>query len=137
MKGDKIYYREGFKYQLCRVYSVVTKILGFSAKTPYIELLPNGTLTISNGYAWDGASGPTLDTKSSMRGSLVHDAGYQLLRLGLVPQSTRQLWDDELHDICVEDGMWHFRAEGWEEAVSHFADGCAESGSEPEILEAP
>jgi hypothetical protein len=137
MKGDKIYYREGFKYQLCRAYSVATKVIGFSAKTPYIELTPDGILTISNGYAWDGASGPTVDTRTSMRGSLVHDAGYQLLRLGLIPQSTRPLWDDELHDICVEDGMWHWRAEAWEEAVSHFAAGCAESGSEPEILEAP
>jgi hypothetical protein len=137
MKGDKIYYRKGFKYQLVKCYSVLTKIIGFIAKTPYLELTSNGVLTINKGYAWDGASGPTIDTKSSMRGSLVHDAGYQLLRLELIPQSTRPLWDDELHDITVEDGMWHWRAEGWEEVVSHLAAGAARAGSEPEILEAP
>ena len=48
--------------------------------TPFIVLTMDGLLTINKGYAWDGPSGPTIDTKSFMRGSLVHDALYQLMR---------------------------------------------------------
>jgi len=132
-----IKYSEGLKYRLREDYSIKTKVTGYSIFDKMFRLVEDGTLTIYDGYTWDGASGPTIDTKSSMRGSLVHDVGYQMMRLGLIPESTRPLWDDMLHDICVEDGMWHFRAEGWEEAVSHFAAGCAKSGAEPEILEAP
>jgi len=138
MKGDKIRYRENRKYQLEEDYTVA---LGFTIPktivTGWLILSVNGCLTIRKGYAWDGASGPTFDTSSSMRGALVHDAGYQLMRLGLLPESYRSIFDDLLHNICVEDGMWHWRAEGWEEAVSHFAAGCAESGSESKIKEAP
>lgn len=135
--SDKIYYRKGYKYQLVRCYSLQTNITGHSCKTPYIELTPESVLTINKGYAWDGASRPAYDSKSSMRGSLVHDALYQLMRLGLLPQSCREKVDDLLHNICVEDGMWHWRAEIWEEAVSHFAASAAAAGNEPEVLEAP
>lgn len=78
-------------------------------------LHPNGHLWISRSYAWDGPSGPTIDTKTFMRGSLVHDALYQLLRetdLGLpdVRERHRELADHVLLDICIEDGMWGWRA---------------------------
>jgi hypothetical protein len=59
------------------------------------------------------------------------------MRLGLLDLSYRQVVDDLLHNICVEDGMLHIRAELWEEAVSHFAAGAASSGSEPKVLTAP
>jgi hypothetical protein len=137
MKGDKIYYRKGYKYQLARTYWVRTGILGNVCGTEWIGLTAEGILIIGDGYAFDGASGPTLDTKDSMRGALVHDALYQLMRLGLLPQSCREQSDDLLHDICVEDGMIHFRAELWEEAVSHFAAGSAEAGTDRPVLEAP
>lgn len=138
MKGDKIKYREGYKYQLAEDYTVEVGIFpSKSIVTGWCILSNNGFLTILEGYAWDGPSGPTLDTKDAMRGALVHDALYQLMRLGLLSQSNRQKADDLLHDICVEDGMMHWRAELWEEMVSHFAAGAARSGSEQDILEAP
>ena len=63
------------------------------------------------GYAWDGPSGPTIDTKNFMRGSLVHDGLYQLMREGLLAhEEYRKSADDLLRDICVEDGMSKFRA---------------------------
>jgi hypothetical protein len=137
MKGDHIYYKEGYKYQLVRSYTLQTKVTGHCASTDYIELFANGVMTIKKGYAWDGPSGPTFDTRNSMRGALVHDAFYQLMRLGLIPESCGSLADDELHDICVEDGMWHPRAELWKQMVEIFAAGCAVSGSETEVLEVP
>ena len=137
MKGDHIYYKEGYKYQLVRSYALQTKITGYCVSTDYIDLFTNGVLTIKWGYAWDGPSGPTFDTKNSMRGALVHDALYQLMRLGLIPESCRPLADNELHNICLEDGMWHPRVDLWEHMVAVFAAGCAASGSETEVLEAP
>ena len=82
---------------------------------PFLALAPiEGTsrvkLTIYKGYAWDGPSGPTWDTENFMRGSLVHDALYQLLRAGVLPQSARRYADDLLREMCLSDGMSRLRA---------------------------
>jgi hypothetical protein len=61
--------------------------------------------------AWDGPSGPTIDTKGFMRGSLVHDGLYQLMRDGLLDhEEYRKDADLLLKAICLEDGMSRFRA---------------------------
>jgi hypothetical protein len=107
----RIRYTSGYKYQLNRTY--VGKVDIFPKEqidTNYINLSFNGLLIIDKGYAWDGPSGPTIDTKNFMRGSLVHDALYQLLRMKLLPQDNRQVADNELHRICLEDGMSRLRA---------------------------
>lgn len=67
-------------------------------------------LVLRKGYAWDGPSGPTWDTPSFMRGSLVHDGFYQLLREGVLHIKTRDYSDRLLVKICREDGMCRFRA---------------------------
>ena len=106
-----IRYRSGYKYQLAETYSVSVVIQPDEPiETEYIELSTDGALTIKAGYAWDGPSGPTVDTKSFMRGSLVHDALYQLMRNNHLPSSCRLDADQELHRICREDGMTRFRA---------------------------
>ena len=137
MKGDKIRYREGYKYQLAETYRVYVGIYLPKAIVTEWLVLKDGWLTITRGYAWDGPSGPTFDTPDSLRGSLVHDALYQLMRLGLLSREYRQAADDLLHNICVEDGMLHMRAELWEEAVSHFAEAASRAESEPPVLIAP
>jgi len=105
-----IYYRAGYKYQLAADYTVATSIVGFAVSTQFIFLTPDGIITIKNGYAWDGPSGPTVDTPTFMRGSLVHDAFYQLLRDQLLPQRVRLKADKELRRMCREDGMSAIRA---------------------------
>lgn len=137
MKGDHIKYRAGYKYQLAADYSVETNILGYNIDTEYLKLVPNGILTLKEGYAWDGASGPTYDSKDSMRGSLVHDALYQLMRLGLLPESCREQSDKLLHDICVEDGMNGVRAALWQLMVEEFAGSAAKNGTDRPIITAP
>jgi hypothetical protein len=79
----------GYKYQTTEEVSFLIPSLSefAGAKTKYLEIRDGGLLVILSGYAWDGASGPTIDTDSTMRGSLVHDALYQLMRQGLVPRS--------------------------------------------------
>jgi hypothetical protein len=112
MKGDRIRYRSGYKYQLVNDYRVQTSIMpGFDIETEFVELDRSGVLTIRHGYAWDGPSGPTLDTKNFMRGSLVHDALAGLMRDFYI---SRDAWftaiNRELQKICIEDGMWRLRA---------------------------
>tara|TARA_R110000787_G_C13443394_1_gene446740 strand:- start:13922 stop:14323 length:402 start_codon:yes stop_codon:yes gene_type:complete len=105
-------YKSGYKYQLHRNYSVVTSIKPpVTIDTKYIWLFSDGGLQIKSGYAWDGASW-AIDTKSFMRGSLVHDALYQLFREGhLDPIEFKDSADRLLQSICREDGM--FKARAW------------------------
>ena len=99
--------RRKYKYNL---HSVCTYHTGIKVekehKSVFIEIGTDGFLTIHKGYAWDGPSGPTIDTKDFMRGSLVHDALYQLLREGVLDQKYRKRADEIIREICVEDGMW-------------------------------
>ena len=106
-----IRYREGYKYQLAEDFVYLSAIrVPEAVGNRWIVLAPSGAMVIKEGYAWDGPSGPTFDSKSFMRGSLVHDALYQLMREGLLPASCRQAADEELRKVCEEDGMWGLRA---------------------------
>lgn len=108
----KIRYRRLYKYSLDETYSCYTNIVGCYAKippgadrVPWIELKPDGTLIIREGYSWDGPSGPAIDTENFMRASLVHDAIYQLIGEGQLPSSRRKDADRTMRDLCNEDGM--------------------------------
>jgi hypothetical protein len=102
----KVKYRDGYRYILAEDYiHEYTGILGYDIKTDFIELDINGRLLIKKYYASDGPSGPTIDTKSFMRGAFVHDALYQLMVEGLIPWSYRDQIDRLLISICKKDGM--------------------------------
>jgi len=103
-------YKKGFKYQLEETEYHLTGIFGYEIKTKYLSLRPSGSLRIKEGYAWDGPSGPTIDTKTFMRGSLIHDALYELIRKGLIDKKYKAVADQLLYDICIWDGMWSLRA---------------------------
>jgi hypothetical protein len=133
-----IQYAAGYKYQLRAGYAIYLPELADPDRppivTPWIELDPDGWLRFAPGYAWDGASGPTYDSKSSMRPSLVHDGGYQLIRMGLLAARFREVLDVIFHRLCLEDGMWSVRAQLWYHAVRIFGkpgtDPAAESPDE-------
>ena len=132
--SEKIKYREGYKYQLVDPYIYQTDIFGLNLKNDYVTLAPDGTLYIYGGYAWDGASGPTVDTKDSMRASLVHDALYALT--SEYPDSLlkwRGYVDSLLENICVEDGMSAARAWAWRKAVTLFGERAATQSSQSQI----
>ena len=107
-----IRYRSGYKYQLVEPYACRVAVLPEQdVDTEFIRLERDGHLLVKRGYAWDGPSGPTLDTRNFMRGSLVHDALYQLMRqehLSFV--RWREVADRELRRMCLEDGMSRLRA---------------------------
>ena len=120
--GEHIRYRGGYKYQLAETYATATAIAPTAPiRTDFIELSAAGKLTLRKGYAWDGPSGPTFDTLNFMRGSLVHDALYQLMWEGHL---SIVRWKDEadraLQRICREDGMSAIRAWWVYEAVKQF-----------------
>lgn len=135
----KIRYKDAsrLKYQLLERFTVQTPITGAAARVEgFIELAQDGTLTIHEGYSWDGASGPTIDTKSSMRASLVHDALYQLERAGKLGQEWRPVADEVLYQLCIADGMWPLRARTWRWAVRTFGASSA-ARQEERVMEAP
>ena len=76
--------------------------------SPYLYL-GGSTFVIKAGYAWDGASGPTVDTQATMYPALVHDALYQLIRLGVLPQRARKEADKLFRRLLKADGMTFFR----------------------------
>lgn len=139
---SKIYYRnlDRYKYQLVDdyIYQLLTNIFSKVVATEFINIDFFGKLHIKKGYAWDGPSGPTWDTKSSLRASLVHDALYQLIRLGKIPAKCKMTADELLYTIGVEDGMYKWRARIWYQGVKHMAGFATKSrGKEWPILTAP
>jgi hypothetical protein len=109
MTTKYISYKDGYKYQLDEGYKVEINIIPDNDigadKSHYIQLDTPGHLAVTKGYAWDGPSGPTFGTENFMRGSLVHDALYQLMRQGhLDPDKYRETADDLLRTMCREDG---------------------------------
>ena len=70
-------------------------------------------IVIQEGYAWDGASGPTVDTRASFKASLVHDALYQCMRLGYVTQDSRREVDRLFRHMLggmgpLRRGLWYW-----------------------------
>lgn len=119
-----------YKYELNEGYIIFLREIEFIftdmrlVETDFLKLM-HGSLVIKKGYAWDGPSGPTIDTKNFMRGSLIHDALYQLIREGVIPKSSRKKADKILYRLCREDGMEWFRAQYVYRAVRMFGGSSA------------
>lgn len=124
-----------YKYQLMDDYEVQIDIKpAEDIVYDYLALSSDGLLTIKKHYAWDGPSGPTIDTRDFMRGSLVHDALYQMMRLSALDNNQyRKRADQILRELCLDDGMWGFRAWYVYLAVRIGASGSAKPGNEPEV----
>ena len=106
-----VHYKSGYKYQTQKDYCWKVDIKPPKAiVTDWIILKTDGQITIKKGYAWDGPSGPAIDTKNFMRGSLTHDALYQLIRYKHLPAEKRLDADIQLWKDCLADGMWRIRA---------------------------
>lgn len=110
-----------YKYRLVSSYQYETTLFPIkqSIAQGWVSMDRNRIL-IHNGYAWDGASGPAVDTKNFMRGSLVHDALYQLIQGGYLDRKYKKAADQTLYNICREDGMSWFRAQWVYRAVRIF-----------------
>jgi len=131
-----IQYQCGYKYQLYADHMIrlPDSFAGYSFAQRFYAL-QGQVLTIRAGYSWNGASGPTWDDKSNMRGSLVHDALYQAMVEGHLPRTLRPLADEILRQLCIEDGMNRIRAWFWHRSVARF--GLRPSIRNKDIMVAP
>jgi len=123
-----------YKYELMETLTESVPVRGY-VQTEFIEL-GDMSLTIREGYCWNGASGPTIDTKSTMRGSLVHDALYQLMRMGKIGQEYKPLADQTFRRLLRADGMGAFRAWYFYNGVRFFGrKAAAVQQREPEVID--
>jgi len=135
---NQIKYIDEVKYSLVEDYEFYTRIRPpQDIHTFFIDLFKDGRCVVRRGYAWDGPSGPTVDTPDSMRASLEHDVKYELLRKGLIETKWRDIADKEFHETCLFDGMNQIRAEAWYLGVHEFAEYAANPKNKKKILTAP
>jgi len=107
----RIAYKKGYKYQLQHDYFEHIPIQPEQdIKTDFLLLDVNGNLVVKKGYAWDGVSGGAPDLNGFMRGSLKHDAIYQLIRMGLLDMKWRVVADAMFARDSKQDGIWGFVA---------------------------
>jgi len=134
-----ISYKARYKYQLINSYVVQIDIKPAAPiDTEYLALTTDGVLTVKEGYAWDGPSGPTIDTLNFMRGSLVHDGLYQLMReRNLDEEKYREPADRLLQKLCIEDGMSSLRAWGVYQGVHFFGEPAADPANDKPVIRAP
>ena len=96
---------KGYKYVLSKAEVVVLKYkFPLQITTKYINLV-KGVIEGQIGYAWDGASGPTIDDVTNMLAALVHDMLYQLMREGWLDRKYRKAADKELRRIMIKEGL--------------------------------
>lgn len=118
MTDNVIKYRAGYKYQIAEDYTLSG--LSFPASTFPAQgkgmhhgnfmSISQCSITLMEGYASDGPSWPAIDSKTFMRGAFVHDACYQAIRMGWLPEESREYCDKLLRQICLADGMSPLRA---------------------------
>ena len=84
--------------------------------------LKDGILSVKRGYAWDGASGPIINTRDTLVASLVHDVLYQAMRLNLIKSSkdNRKIADKNFFEILKMNGVNSIRRKVWYFAVKLF-----------------
>jgi len=129
-------YSKGVKY-----YTREDEQLESSCKPPedivteWIILTKDGGLYIMKGYAWDGPSGPTIDTDNSMTPSLGHDALAQLMRMDLLDQKWRIPSNEDFHRWLRERKMSRFRAGLWKRELDKFGGPSTDPKNKRKIYE--
>lgn len=134
MKYKKI---TSYKYELYEDLTVaIPELSEYEFTHGYFEL-SQGLLLIRKGYAWDGVSGPTFDTKNTFVGGIVHDALYQSIREKFLPSTKKSTADKILRRLLREHGMSWFRSQYFYLGVKWFGKPSIKSkkhGEEQEIV---
>ena len=136
---SRIHYRSGYKYQLAKTFNIKTNVHPVKdIATTFIELDKKGNLTVKEGYAWDGVSGPVVDTDENMRASLVHDAFYQLMRQKHIARSKHKDEVDKMfRNLCKEDGVAAPIAQLYYEALRKLGNPASDPKNEKKVKQAP
>ena len=82
----------------------------------------DGILSVKRGYAWDGASGPIINTRDTLVASLVHDVLYQAMRLNLIKSNSenKKTADKIFFEILKMHGVNSILRKVWYLAVKLF-----------------
>jgi hypothetical protein len=125
--------------QLCSEFRFqITPAPGYAGEAGFITFDKASRVTVYPGYAWDGASGPTIDTLDSVCAALGHDVLYELMRLGKLPiylyKDAADLW---FYNRLRKDGMFDYRAWAWYCAVRRFGGPGTLPENHPPIKRAP
>ena len=119
--AERKHWNRAWKYITTKTVARQTSFRNLEFHSAYKTLASDGVLTINEGFAWDGPSGPTIDTESFMLGSAVHDAQYQILMrevrrvdFNAVRFAELEIYrafsDNDLREICVSEGMFKIRS---------------------------
>ena len=107
--GRNIYYRRGFKAQVAVEFRIYTSICPLTdIVTDFYEIHTDGLIIIKVGYCWDFATGG-FDTRTIIRGSVVHDVICQAIIDGLLDRKWKKEGDRLFRKLCREDGMHPIR----------------------------
>ena len=127
-------YKSGFKYKLeASEWTQLNLCPEEDILTDYAMLSRDGLFTIVAGYAWDGPSGPTLDTDDVMTPSLIHDCLYQLMAEGHLPTTFRKKADKELTRLMKDRGVGWLRRRIWWRGVRLAGGGHLEPNEVKEV----
>lgn len=112
-KTPPLYYKKNYEFWVAQDFVLDIGERIKPARTggnSFVELSAAGVFIARRGYAWDGASGPAIDTENWRTASLVHDGLYQLIREGVLTMDHRKAADDLMRDILLGKDMWVVRA---------------------------
>lgn len=101
--------RKGYKYQLAYTKTWQTRFRPqeiIASDSGRIWLMPNGELTIKEGYACDGPSGPTIDRDENVYAAFGHDALCQLMREKHLPWEKYPIADKDYATWLKLCGAW-------------------------------
>ncbi len=126
------------KYCLSEDFTCKTPVTGTYIHDRWFNLYSDGTLTIYAGFCWDGPSGPTFDTKDSLKASMVHDVFCICMRDGRLKYDG---WQDTVNlffkSMCLKDGMPEWRASLWHAGVEFGDAGNPKQGPDRKVHTAP
>lgn len=111
------------EFELLYNHQRMTGLFNYDYDDEFVRIERNGMVTAKNGFIF-GASGPTIDTRSSREASCIHDAIYHLSKVGLFKgkdsDRMREIADELLFRVCIENSMWRLRAKVWLKVLDMF-----------------
>ena len=115
------YSKYKYKFKVEENFSIELPIKIPDFEHPYASS-KEGVLSIKRGYAWDGASGPIINTQDTLVASLVHDVLYQAMRLNLIKSNSenKRIADKNFFEILKMHGVNSIRRKVWYFAVRLF-----------------
>lgn len=117
-----LYYQKGFKGQVSKRIRVQTPIFPkTNVERTWASLDVEGVLTIEKGFAYDFASGPTIDKPDWIKAAAaIHDALCYLHRKDLINEHQRKQADKFFYALLKLNGpsfIWYLRWRYWYRGV--------------------